>query len=466
MKKTLVLLMFLISGNQLIFSQKKIWDETKEEKKERMQWWTDARFGMFIHWGLYAQPARHEWVKSAEKMTNEDYQKYFDVFNPDLYNPHDWAKQAKKAGMKYAVITAKHHEGFNLFDSKFTDYKSTNTPYGKDILREWVEAFRSEGLKIGFYYSLFDWHHPHYTADPKHPLRAPSHGKEPGSVIQKNKETENYYKKINKGKDFKIYQDYLHNQVREILTEYGKIDVIWLDFSFPELQYGKGRDDWDSVKLLKMVRKLQPHILVNNRADLDDYWGGYDFETPEQKIPEFWPEVDGEKVYWETCATFSGSWGYYRDENTWKTNHELISMIIETTSKGGNLLLNVGPTARGSFDYRAENALEKIGKWMKVNGRSIYECTQAPNLWEAPKGTMITFNPKKNRLYIHITDYKTGWLKLDNAVGKIKYAQFLHDNSEIKFRKHWDSKYPNDIVFDTPNIKPNVEIPVIELFLN
>ena len=141
-------------------------------------------------------------------------------------------------------------------------------------------------------------------------------------------------------------------------------------------------------------------------------------------------------------------------------------MIIETTSKGGNLLLNVGPTARGSFDYRAENALEKIGKWMKVNGRSIYECTQAPNLWEAPKGTMITYNPKKNRLYIHITDYKTGWLKLDNAVGKIKYAQFLHDNSEIKFRKHWDSKYPNDIVFDTPNIKPNVEIPVIELFLN
>ena len=154
MKKTLVLLMFLISGNQLLFSQKKIWDETKEEKKERMQWWTDARFGMFIHWGLYAQPARHEWVKSAEKMTNEDYQKYFDVFNPDLYNPHDWAKQAKKAGMKYAVITAKHHEGFNLFDSKFTDYKSTNTPYGKDILREWVEAFRSEGLKIGFYYSF------------------------------------------------------------------------------------------------------------------------------------------------------------------------------------------------------------------------------------------------------------------------------------------------------------------------
>ena len=250
------------------------------------------------------------------------------------------------------------------------------------------------------------------------------------------------------------------------MTEYGKIDVIWLDFSFPELQYGKGRDDWDSVKLLKIVRELQPHILVNNRADLDDYWGGYDFETPEQKIPEFWPVLDGEKVFWETCATFSGSWGYYRDENTWKTNHELISMIIETTSKGGNLLLNVGPTARGSFDYRAENALEKIGTWMKANGRSIYQCTQAPESWKAPKGSMITYNPKKNRLYIHITNYKTGWLKLDNAVGKIKYAQFLHDNSEIKFQNHWDSKYPNDIVFDTPNIKPNVEIPVIELFLN
>jgi alpha-L-fucosidase len=134
--------------------------ETAQQKQARMQWWTEARFGMFIHWGLYAQPARHEWVKKYERMTDEDYRKYFDLFNPDLYDPHEWARMAKAAGMKYAVITSKHHEGFCLFDSKFTDYKATNTPARRDLIRDWVDAFRREGLRVGFYYSLIDWHHP------------------------------------------------------------------------------------------------------------------------------------------------------------------------------------------------------------------------------------------------------------------------------------------------------------------
>ena len=456
----------LLFTSLVSFSQKKIWDETKAEKKERMAWWTDARFGMFIHWGLYAQPARHEWVKSKERMSNEDYQKYFDVFNPDLFDPTDWAKQAKAAGMKYVVITAKHHEGFNLFDSKYTDYKATNTPYGKDILEEWVSAFRAEGLKIGFYYSLFDWHHPDFTIDIKHPLRYPQHSNGPERIAaNKNPKIDQYYKEVNKGRDLKKYQNYLHNQVREILTNYGKIDIIWLDFSYPHLPFGKGREEWDSERLIKMVRELQPHILVNNRADLDEYWGGWDFITPEQHIPESWPEENGEKAYWETCATFSGSWGYYRDEISWKTNRHLLSMLIETTSKGGNLLLNVGPTARGTFDYRAENALEKIGDWMRVNSRSIYGCTQAPKSWKAPKGTMLTFNAKTNRLYIHIMDYKTNGIRLSNAFGKVKYAQFLHDASEVNFVKYWKPEHSDDIILRTPALKPNVEIPVIELIL-
>lgn len=456
----------LLLNSFLSYSQKKIWEETKAEKKERMAWWTNARFGMFIHWGLYAQPARHEWVKSKERMTNEQYQKYFDMFNPDLFDPHDWAKQAKAAGMKYAVITAKHHEGFNMFDSKLTDYKVTNTKYGRDILKEWVEAFRAEGLKIGFYYSLFDWHHPDFTIDTKHPQRHSTHGHGPERIPdQQHKEIEKFYEKINKGKNFKNYQTYLHDQVREILSNYGKIDIIWLDFSYKHLPFGKGREDWDSERLIKMVRALQPHILVNNRADLDEYWGGWDFVTPEQNIPESWPKENGERLYWETCATFSGSWGYFRDEISWKNNYQLLSMLIETTSKGGNLLLNVGPTGRGTFDYRTENALEKIGDWMKLNSRSIYGCTQAPEPWTAPRGTMLTYNPETNRLYLHIMNYSTQGIRLSNAFGKIKYAQFLHDASEIKFVKYWRPEYANDIVLGTPSLKPNVEIPVIELIL-
>lgn len=189
--------------------------ESPEQKAQRMQWWTNDRFGMFIHWGLYALPARHEWVKNHERLTNEQYQKYFEHFNPDMYNPREWAKMAKAAGMKYVVLTAKHHEGFCLFDSKFTDYKSTNTPIGKDLIKEYVEAFRAEGLKVGFYYSLIDWHHPDYTIDSRHPQR---------------QDSDTAYVRLNKGKDMKKYQEYMKNQVRELLTNYGEISVIWFDF--------------------------------------------------------------------------------------------------------------------------------------------------------------------------------------------------------------------------------------------
>ena len=430
--------------------------ETAEMKKERMAWWTHARFGMFIHWGLYASPARHEWVKKYEKMTNEEYQKYFEVFNPDLYNPKDWAKKAKAAGMKYAVITAKHHEGFCLFDSKYTEYKATNTPIGRDLLREWVDAFRAEGLKVGFYYSLIDWHHPHYTIDGVHPL---------------SPQTEKEYGSLNKGRDMNIYRDYLKRQVREILTNYGNIDIIWLDYSFPNRKHGKGRNDWDSVNLLKMVRELQPDIIVNDRLDLLDVEGGYDFTTPEQYKVTKWPEKNGRRVAWETCQTFSGSWGYYRDEKTWKDTKQLLVLLIESVSKGGNLLLNVGPTARGVFDERANQKLEEIGDWMKYNNRSIYGCTEAPEGFEAPEHSLMTYNPETNRLYIHLLDYPMKWYTLKGFAGKVKYVQFLHDASEIQFGEprhnvtHQEKRAKEDLILVLPIVKPNTEIPVIELFL-
>ena len=454
MKRIVLSTLLVALMSQVTFSQKLIWDETEAQKEERLDWWTEARFGMFIHWGLYAQAARHEWVKSHESISDEDYQKYFELFNPDLFDPAEWAKKAKAAGMKYAVITSKHHEGFNMFKSEYTDYNVMNTPYGKDIIKEWVDAFRAEGLGIGFYYSLIDWHHPEYTIDRIHPQRA------------KSKEE---YDELNKDRDMSIYREYLYKQVREILTNYGKVDILWLDYSFPG-EFGKDRDDWGSVELLKMVRELQPEIIVNDRADLKDYRGGWDFTTPEQYKVQKWPEINGERIHWETCQTFSGSWGYYRDEHTWKDTKQLLVLLIESVSKGGNLLLNVGPTARGTFDQRADHALSEMGKWMKYNSRSIYSCTQAPDGFTAPDHTLLTYNPKTNRLYVHLLDYPMKNFLLKGYGDKVKYAQLLHDASEIKIGKPHgygmrEETGEKDINLLLPINKPDVEIPVIELFL-
>lgn len=455
-RNKIILLVLLAINGQMMFSQNIIWNETPDQRTERMKWWTDARFGMFIHWGLYALPARHEWVKQHERMTNEDYQKYFEEFNPDLYNPDEWAKMAKKAGMKYVVLTAKHHDGFCLFESKYTDYNAINTPYGKDIIKEYVDAFRKEGLRVGFYYSLIDWHHPHFTIDRVHPQRTTS---------------KEEYDRMNSGRNMAIYREYMKNQVRELLTNYGKIDIIWLDYSYPG-EFGKGRDEWGSVELLKMVRELQPGILVNDRLDLKDYRDGWDFTTPEQFKVQSWPEIDGENIPWETCQTFSGSWGYYRDEHTWKDNKQLLVLLIESVSKGGNVLLNIGPTGRGVIDYRAEAALDKMGEWMKYNSRSIYNCTQAPPEFEAPEHSIITYNPETNRLYIHLIDYPITNYRLPGMRGKVKYAQFLHDASELLItapyghHRQGDIATEDDLNLRLPVNKPNIEIPVIELIMH
>lgn len=425
----------------------------KEIRKAKgdWEWFVKARFGLFIHWGLYSMPARHEWVRNYEEIPNEIYdEKYFKRFNPDLYNPEEWAKMAKKAGMKYAVITTKHHEGFCLWDTKLTDYKATNTPAKRDLIREFVDAFRKEGLRIGFYYSLIDWHHPHFTIDMHHPLR--NHPEK---------------EKLNKERDMSKYREYLHGQIRELLTEYGKIDLLFTDFSYPGPD-GKGKDDWDSENLVKMIRKLQPHILINDRLDLEDEW---DFKTPEQFVPFKWPEVNGKKVIWESCQTFSGSWGYHRDEATWREPDELIKTLIDCVSKGGNLLLNVGPTSRGEFDYRVKERLEKIGEWMYYHSDSIYGCTEAPEEFKTPKDCRLTYNSEKNRLYVHIFSwpYKFLFLEGKEYKEKVVYAQLLNDRSEIKLEvNEWYKKQIGEvegIILSLPPFKPKVEVPVIELFL-
>lgn len=418
---------------------------------DKWKWWVEGRFGMFIHWGLYALPARHEWVKNRERMTDEEYQKYFDHFDPDLYDPKQWARVAREAGMKYFAITTKHHEGFCLWDSDYTDYKVTKTPYGKDLLGPMVEAYRSEGLGVGFYHSLVDWHHPEFTVDRHHPMRD-------------NKE----FREAAKGRDIRKYAEYLHNQVRELLTKFGKIDYIFYDFSNPQDEEGKGRNDWQSEKLLQMTRELQPDIIIDDRLDLMDVEGGWDFTTPEQFMPREWVTVGGKRVLWETCQTFSGSWGYHRDEAGWKSVEQLLHMLIETVSKGGNLLLNVGPTARGQFDQRALDRLAGMGKWMRQHSRSIYGCTEAPPEFPAPQDCRLTYNPQKNRLYVHVFSWPIVELNLDGLAGKVAYAQLLNDASEVKMvepEKHHTGAGKDTLTLRLPVQTPDVAVPVIELFL-
>ncbi len=424
-------------------------------------WFRHDRFGMFIHWGLYALPARHEWVKTREKISEEKYQKYFEHFDPDLYDPEEWARQAKAAGMKYVVMTAKHHEGFCMFDSKYTDYKCTNTPAGRDLIREYTDAFRKAGLRVGFYYSLIDWHHPDFTIDTIHPRKLDSNVAE-----------------LNQGRDMKRYAEYMRNQVEELLTNYGQIDLLWFDFSYdnwnpaPDDQSwmkGKGKDDWESEKLLALIRKLQPNIIINNRTGIDQ-----DLVTPEQYQPLEWiqDQKTGEYLTWEACQTFSGSWGYYRDEQTWKSPQMLIELLINSVARGGNLLMNIGPTSRGYIDYRAEAALKVYADWMKYNSRSIYGCTMAEPDFKEPRGCRFTQSEDGKRLYIHLMEYPFQNLLLPDMADKIEYAQFLHDGSEILFDEKTSSHFSegrtesDDLVaFRIPPVAPNVIDPVIEVIL-
>ncbi len=400
-------------------------------------WFVHDRFGLFIHWGTYALAARHEWVKNRERIPDSVYQKYFDHFDPDLYDPKEWAKVAKNAGMKYFVVTTKHHEGFCLWDSKLTDYKATNTPGKRDLLMPMVEAFRAEGLKIGFYHSLIDWHHPEYPIDGLHPMRD-------------NKE----FREQQKNRDIRKYAEYLHGQARELLTQFGQIDIMWFDFSYAGMtDGGKGKNDWQSEKLMAMVRELMPGIIVNDRMDI-----GGDIKTPEQVQPREWVKVDGKPVVWEACQTLNGSWGYDRDNLDWKSVDMLVQMLIDTVSKGGNLLLNVGPTARGQFDPKAIERLEGIGNWMKQHSRSIYGATQSE--FPTPRDCRLT--QKGDRLYVHVFAWPFKHLHLEGMAGKVGYAQLLNDASEIRYSESADSGV---LTLNLPIQKPDVAVPVIELFL-
>ena len=420
----------------------------RDAYERRMTWYREARFGMFLHWGLYAIPARGEWVRSAERMPEERYRRYFDEFNPVDFDARRWARAAREAGMKYVVLTAKHHDGFCLFDSQYTDWKSTNTPFGRDIVREFVEAVRAEGLRVGLYYSLLDWHHPDYPhrADAHHPDR------DDESVSDE-------------GRDFDRYLTYMHSQVRELCENYGRIDLLWFDFSYGDLR----GEAWKAQELIDMVRSLQPDVIIDNRLEVsgEGYgslaageptpWHG-DFVSPEQMIPPHGiQDVHGNDIAWESCVTMNGSWGYRADDHMFKPAPMLIKKLVECVSKGGNMLLNVGPDARGCFPPESVRILEGIGAWMRRNGASVHGCTRS----DLPKPEYGRITAKPGRLYFHVYENSVGPLPLVGVRREdIASIRYLATGAEVPVSTSWvHSDYPQ-IVFADLGDDPNLPDPV------
>lgn len=414
-----------------------------EERRERTKWFLEDRFGMFIHWGLYAIPARGEWVRSVEKISKEDYQQYFNEFNPVDYNPREWARVAKEAGMRYAVMTAKHHDGFCLFDSKLTDYKSTNTKAGKDLIAEYLDAFRAEGLKTGLYYSLLDWYHEDYPAF--------------GDIIHPMRDNEEFR---NKTYVFERYLDYMHGQVRELCTNYGKIDIIWFDFSYKDMSGEK----WRATELVNMVRALQPGIIIDNRLEASGEGYGSiktgnpsvysgDFASPEQIIPpEGVTDEAGNSIPWEACITLNNNWGYHSTDKMYKTPKLVIRKLVECVSKNGNILLNVGPDAKGEIPDESLKILSAIGSWMKRNGKSIYNCGKS----HLPKPEWGYYTQNGNMLYAHVFDGNVGALPLVGLNGRIKKVRMLSDGSEMKLINAWNTKeFINDAFINFGPVETN-----------
>ncbi len=315
-----------------------------------------------------------------------------------------------------------------------------------------ITAFRKVGIKIGLYHSLIDWHHPDFPIDGLHPMR----------------DDENY-RKSNAHRDLKKYQEYLAGQVEEILTFYGKIDYLWFDFSYPHRNWGwskgKGHLDWNSKHLEELALKLQPEILINDRLDL-----GYGITTPEQFQPDKPLEKDGLPVLWEACQTMYGTWGYDRDNQDWKSSEMLLKMLIDTVSKNGNFLMNIGPNSRGEIDPRALLRMREIGEWMRLHQDSIIGAS--PSSFKAPVDCRYT--QKDNKLYLHIFSYPYGSLHLKGLAGKVSFVRLLNDGSEIFYRTFDPEEVitsteavidPHDIVITLPTLKPEVLVPVIEITL-
>src|SRR5579871_894159 len=350
----------------------------------RMQWWHAAKFGMFIHFGAYSQYGRHEWAMETQAIPMQDYLQLAKEFDPKPHSARAWAKLAKAAGMMYMVMTTKHHEGFCNWDSKLTDYCAAKQGPGRDLVREYVDAARAEGLRVGFYYSLMDWHHPD------------------GALCAHDEEAR------------KRFVEYTHGLIRELLTNYGKIDVLWYDVSWPLDAKG-----WESERMNKMVFELQPDIIVNNRNKLPG-----DFSTPEQKIVA---EAGGRA--WESCMTLNDSWGYQRADDNWKTARTIIRNLITCVRDGGNYLLNIGPRGDGSIPEESVRVLTEVGQWMDTNGETIYKS----DLCQPRRANYASFTRTGNTLYMHVHFWPGEDVAISGLTAKVKSAYFLKSKQPVKF---------------------------------
>lgn len=389
------------------------------EKMQRTQWFRDARFGMFIHFGAYAVPARGEWVKSNEKLTTAQYQNYVEAFQPYAFDAKEWARIAKNAGMKYAVLTAKHHDGFCMFNSKLTDYKISTYFNGRDIVREFLDAFRAEGIKVGLYYSLIDWHHSDYRNVGNHPQR------DDAEYGKRKFNWDNYLK-------------YMHAQVEELAKNYGKIDIMWFDYSFDDYSGEK----WKAKELVAMLKKNQPEIILDNRLEVNQGvtpkgrelspYG--DIETPEQAIPDKGiVHVSGKPLTWETCLTLNNNWGYAENDHDWKSSSLIIQTLVNCVSKNGNLLLNVGPDATGRIPAKSIEILREVGQWMSANSESIYGC--GSSAIEKPEWGRIT--QKGNVIYAHWMSPIIGPINIPGLASKVKRVSLLSTGAELPSSTSW-----------------------------